>query len=306
MMYAARKLWPVAACLAIVATGCGGSVSTTPVVASSVTLSAGTSPSNATLTHPSGYALNVTLPATADGSSGNLAVSITTTPPQGVAAPASLQRDALAIGAALTPLLYVVVTPSATLTFGSLPAFSFTLPAGTAVASGSSAFVAFYDPAQSATGWLTVLGPGTVDNQVITFPATTGTVTLKAGTTYVFALFTTSQQIGIGAAQGLSVTPSAVTLTGVGSNYAATLTVTEPGPPGPQITGYSFPPGICTSNFTYTNSAVNPATWSLTITVWQLLPYVGTCKFGLYDLTSKSWTFVPITLPSTNVNLGGS
>lgn len=181
--------------VAAVAAGCGGS-SSVPKTGTNATLTAGSSPGTVSVAHPSGYQATITLPATSDGSSGSVAVDITTTLPSGVASPASaMKRKPATIGATVNPLVYLVLTPSANVNFTSSPTFSFTLPGGTTLAAGSSAFVAFYDPAQSASGWVTVLGPGAVSGQTIAFPGAAGVFSLKAGTPYVFVLFTTAQTV---------------------------------------------------------------------------------------------------------------
>ncbi len=199
--------------------GCSSSASVpTPAAVSnpSGTVVVGTSPASISLSHPSGYTATISLPSTSDGSTGSIAVSLSTSLPSSATSPASMKRTPLTIGATLTPLLYVTLASTATVTFGSTPSFSFKLPSGTTLAAGSSAFIAFYDPAQSATGWLTVLGPGAVSGQTITFPGTTGTLTMKAGTTYTFMLFATNQapivtsaqcQPGVAAAPLPSPTP---------------------------------------------------------------------------------------------------
>jgi len=51
-----------------------------------------------------------------------------------------MKRTPLTIGATLTPLLYVTLASTATVTFGSTPSFSFKLPSGMTLAAGSSAF----------------------------------------------------------------------------------------------------------------------------------------------------------------------
>ena len=204
--------WPMLAAVAIVITGCNSGTSGPPVPSSSANLMAGASPGSATLTDPSGYGVSLTLPSTSDGSNGTIAASITTTLPTGIAAPASIRRagrrSARSIDATLTPLVYLVLTPGATVTFSSTPGFSFTLPSAIALAAGSSGWVAFYDPALSSTGWVTILGPGAVSGQKITFPATTGNLTLKGGTSYAFVLFTTGQQPTVSDSQCRSLTPT--------------------------------------------------------------------------------------------------
>lgn len=188
------------AAIAVTIEGCGGGT-TGPVPsnkfssASSASVNVGNSPASVSLSESSGYGANVGFPGTSDGSTGSIALNITKTLPSGVSTPASIKRKPKAIGATVTPLVYIVATASANLTFNSSPSFTFGLPAGTTLAAGSSAYVAFWDPSQSASGWVTLLGPVTVSGNTITFPAESGVLSLKAGTQYVFALFTTSQSV---------------------------------------------------------------------------------------------------------------
>jgi hypothetical protein len=301
-------LFPIVALLAITVAGCSGSSSSTLVATNpGGTLMAGTSPGSTSVTHPSGYNVNITLPSTADGSSGTISVTLSTTLPAGVAAPAALARTALTIGATLTPMLYMVLTPSATVTFTSTPGFSFVLPSGTAIAAGSSPFVGFYDPAQSTTGWVTLLGPGAVGGQTITFPAATGSLTLKAGTSYSFLLFSTAQSLRANPPQAapapmLTVLPTALTLAGVGQNFAGTLTATESTGVSPAFSSFTFAPVNPTlqcNGYTFSNSAPAPGTNAVTIMVWQLIPAAGTCNFTLVDITSGNTKTIPVTLPSS-------
>src|SRR6185312_3584334 len=185
--------------VAVSIAGCSSSSSVptlaAPAASASATLVAGSSPGSVSVTHSSGYAASITLPTTSDGSSGNIAVNITTTLPSGVTAPTTMKRTPLTIGATISSLVFVVLTPSTNVTFSASPGFTFTLPSGVALATGSSAFVGFYDPGQSATGWITLLGPGTASGRSIAFPSTSGTFTLKAGASYIFVLFATAQPV---------------------------------------------------------------------------------------------------------------
>lgn len=84
------------------------------------------------------------------------------------------------------------MAPSSTLTFSNYPAFTFTVPAGSSLATGGSLYLA-YNPGNTAGGWTTLAGPAPLNGTTITFtPATTG-VTFASGTTYQFALLSTSQ-----------------------------------------------------------------------------------------------------------------
>ncbi len=181
------------ATIAIMIAGCGGGGTSGPIkLASNSTANVGASPTNTNLSEPSGYSANVGFPSTSDGSSGSIALNLTTSLPTGVSAPASMKRKPKAIGATVVPLVYVAATSNANVNFTSSPSFTFGLPPGISLAAGSSTYVAFWDPAQSATGWVTILGPGAVSGTTATFAATPGGFSLKSGTQYVFVLFTTS------------------------------------------------------------------------------------------------------------------
>jgi hypothetical protein len=252
----------------------GGSVAQTPsAVPVNTTLTVGQSASNTTLIDPSGYVATFSLPATSDGSTGTVKVSISTTLPAGIAAPAATVRAPQAIGTSVAPLVYVTLLPSSTVRFNATPAFSFTLPGGTLLTTGSSAYVAYYDPAKSDTGWVPVLGPGTVSGQTIAFPATTGAVKLTAGSQYTFALFTSAQAISVNALGApLSATPAALVFTGLGTSFTKTLTLTESsGSAAPAIGSYVFTPASCPgTSFSYTPST-GPGSASTTISIFQVV-----------------------------------
>ena len=163
----------------------------TPAATSSGTVTAGASAQTATLAQiSSGYSGSITVPAVSSGSGSSVTATLENSLPGGVPAPASIARAPQAIGGTITPLVYVAFTVTSTVTFSSTPGFTFTLPAGTSLAAGSSAYVAFYSP---STGWKSLLGPGSVSGQTITFAAASGSATtLTPGTTYVFCLYSTS------------------------------------------------------------------------------------------------------------------
>jgi len=140
-----------------------------------------------------GHSATLTIPAETSGSGGALTITLQTTLPASIPAPASIARLPKTIGGQITSVVYITVTPTAKVSFNATPAFSFTLPSSSGVSSGSSAWIALYDPTQSANGWVTLLGPGTVNGQTVTFASSTNGFSLSAGTTYVFSLFTTSQ-----------------------------------------------------------------------------------------------------------------
>ena len=198
-----RTLSTIAPALfAVIAAGCAGVTSIAPGTpagpSSSVSIQSGSSSATATLPAIStGHSATVTIPVETSGSAGTLAATLQATLPSGVTAPQSIKRAPAAIGASLSPIVYLTLTSSATVTFNSTPAFTFSLPSNTMLAAGSSAWVAFYDPGQAATGWQTLLGPGSVNGRAISFAAATNTTILKAGVQYAFLLFTTAQTVAL-------------------------------------------------------------------------------------------------------------
>ena len=169
-----------------------------------------------------GYTATVNLPAPSNGGNGTVLIGLDTMPPRGVQPVAALYRAPLSVGTTLTAFAYVSITPSVTLTFPAIPNLTFTLPPSIVPPSGTNAaFIGFYDPAVSPTptGWITVLGPGTVNGQAIAFQAYDGPVTLNGGSTYVFALFSSVETPLISAAQRAvyGATPSKFTVTALGA-----------------------------------------------------------------------------------------
>ena len=196
---------------AVTFTACGGGATTytplaTPAAIPSATAAAGTATATVSVSNPSGYAATVSLPATADGSSGTISAILSTTLPTGFVTPSSVQRIAASarrapatIGVTLTPVAYVVLTPTANVSFASTPGFTFTVPAAMATSLANSAYVAFDDPSQS-TGWTNILGPGTVSGNTISFAGAPGSLLLKGGRSYGFLLYSTAQPVPVVAA----------------------------------------------------------------------------------------------------------
>ncbi|MGC8484169.1 MAG: beta-1,3-glucanase family protein [Candidatus Baltobacteraceae bacterium] len=191
--------------LALAGCGGGGGSTTTPPVgpvptaAPSANIPVGPSPATAVISG-GGYTLTFTVPAISGGTTATISAALTTTVPTGVPTPSSVSRGPASstrtpstVGVPLTNLVYLTVKSSATLTLGSVPSFTYTLPAGVTVPSGSTAYVLLYDPSQSATGWLPVLGPGVVSGQNVTFAGVSSTFTLTAGLQYVYALVLANQ-----------------------------------------------------------------------------------------------------------------
>lgn len=200
-----RFLAIVAMLSALCACGGGGSSSAPSVSAPTPTASPiSQASSSATLTPGgtaqtasfgsvgAGYTGSITIPSVTSGS-GSLTATLLSALPASAPTVASTARMIAAIGGTLTPLVYVTLVPTAAITLSATPTFTFALPAGSSFSAGSSLYVGFYDPAQSATGWQVLLGPGSVSGQTITFAAINRTIIFAAGTTYTFALFSTGQ-----------------------------------------------------------------------------------------------------------------
>ena len=181
----------------------------------------------------SGYSGSITVPAASGGAGSVVSATLQSSLPSGIPAPQSIARAPRKIGVNLTALVYVAVVPSTNVSFASTPGFTFSLPPGTSLAAGSAAYVAFFDPAQSSAGWGTVLGPGTVSGQTITFAANPAFAqSLTAGATYAYALFSTAQVITVATptpspSQSASPLPSTTTFPNGGS-LVANFTVDYP------------------------------------------------------------------------------
>jgi hypothetical protein len=163
----------------------------TPAATSTITLSAGATAQSKTFSPiASGLGGTMAVPATTGGT-GTATATLATTNPSGVPAVQSTNRIPASIGITLTPLAYVTVTASATLTFPTFPAFTFVFPAGTTYPSGTSLYLGQYNA--SAGGWSTLAGPATVTGTTVSFAAIPGPAVFLAGATQTFALFSTSQ-----------------------------------------------------------------------------------------------------------------
>jgi virginiamycin B lyase len=141
-----------------------------------------------------GYSDTITVPAASGAAA--LAVTLSATQPGGTPAVQTVKRRAQSIGgSSVAPVAFVTMTSSATVTLGAAPAFSFTLPAGSA-SLGQICYVALYDPTASPQpGWTAFEGPGTVSGSTITFTAPSAGVQLTAGVTYDLVLFTVTSAL---------------------------------------------------------------------------------------------------------------
>src|SRR5579863_3792157 len=123
----------------------------------------------------------IALPNVRAPSGATLSAQSSTSAPSNVPTLQSRLRVAQALG--VQAYFYVAITPNQTLTLPNYPNFTFSFPAGT-TPSGASLYLAFYD----GGNWnAPVLGPSS--NGTFTGASKTATLTLNAGTTYVFAVY---------------------------------------------------------------------------------------------------------------------
>lgn len=184
------------------AAGCGGGGgnSTTPTTAPTGTATPSYAPTGAPATaapigsaSPSaasaangGYGIYVVFPATTSGS-GTMTVSGSTTVPS---VPAGITAFSTS-GA--TPLFYVLLQPSATVTFPTYPQFQLTLPS-TVAPQNNNFFAAIYTndaafPQGNGAWYSPFLGAADDSGQVLTFPTTSTPLTFTAGDSYVYAFY---------------------------------------------------------------------------------------------------------------------
>lgn len=193
-MLRVRFFFPLLIVLAATAAACGGggggSVIPSPTAtphAGPTTIPVGPTPDVVNLSGD-GYTLQFTVPPVVTGTTATMSAALQTALPSGTVAPN--------VGANVKGLVYLIVSTTASIGFSSAPSFQFTMPSGTTIASGSSAYLLFWDPKISTSGgWVTLLGPGTVNGQVVTFPGVKTGVNLDANTQYIYALAITTAPV---------------------------------------------------------------------------------------------------------------
>ena len=206
-MFSARALLvrsvPLVLAAALVA-GCGSNMvapgSNPPSVpASSGTISVNTTaPASVTLAPVAGIAPTITLPASSAGAS-SVTVSDSASAPTSLPAIAALARAPQAAGDKHSPLLFISVTSSATITFAGAATFAFAIPN---LPSNVTFSLASLDPTASPIAW-SYGGSVSVSGSNVSITTATG-FTLKAGVTYYFALVT----IPVGVSPAPTQTPA--------------------------------------------------------------------------------------------------
>jgi len=161
----------------------------------SIAVSAG-SPASATFGPVTGgFSGTVTLPAASASSTLTATFLPGTSAPPGSPAIQNLRRRPANIGAQnIQAIAFITVTPSVTVSFPKTPDFTFTAPFAVAQL-GAFAYVAEFDPTQSAKGWTTIEGPAAASGNTLTFTGTLPALTLQAGNTYEFLLFSVASAL---------------------------------------------------------------------------------------------------------------
>lgn len=173
------------------------------------------SPTSVPLPSVGGYTGTLLMPAVTG--SGSVAVNVSLQPPTGVPIIQARSRSSTyrlrqqISTVTTTPLLYITLTPSQTITIRNVPGFMITVPSSASIL-GQNVYVSEYYDA-----WRRIDGPGTFSGLAITLtpPNATYPVTLETGQAVTFGVFSTgaaSIQFAIGA-QPVVNTPSTVHLT---------------------------------------------------------------------------------------------
>lgn len=296
---ALRSLGALIVAIALAGCGGGGAAAPAPVHAVGDTVIIGSQPTTATLPVSGGITGSMTFPAV----NGSLALQLAASTVAPVGATLQRQRGPRASGT-LSVYEYLTLTPSVTIAFPTIPAFTLTLPA-TIPTAGKSFFYGISDAsAANPPPAFTAHGPAAVNGQTITFLADAGPLTVVAGQSYTFIVYATyaapaasgpriyvaqafDANIGINAfdADGTPATPArigalqdpgGVAVDGAGKIYvtdAGTLRTFAPdgSPSTPTITGLQLPAGVAVDSAgkiyvvnTCCVSTTGPSTWSVT------------------------------------------
>lgn len=164
-----------------------------PPATSSATVSVGSQAVTATLAPiTAGISGTIAFPATSSGSA-SVTATLSASLPAGTPAVQSARRAPATIGASgITVLAYVSVTASSGVAFNATPAFTFPFGGSIGASIAPTSYIAIFDPGNAGLGWTTAAGPGTVAGSSLTFASVAAPISLVAGRTYVYALFTSA------------------------------------------------------------------------------------------------------------------
>jgi hypothetical protein len=187
-----------------------------------------------------GYSGTLTLPAA--NAAAMLTATFLTSQPAGTPTIQNLKRRPLNIGAGpIQAIAFVTVSVSQTVTFPKTPDFTFTAPFSVAQL-GAFAYVAEYDPTNAAAGWTTIEGPGAPSGNTLTFVGAPPPITLAAGGTYGFLLFSVPQAIPSPTATPVATATPVVTATPVATaTPVVTATPVATSSPRPGLVSIASP-----------------------------------------------------------------
>lgn len=202
-MLRGRFFFPLLFVLAAVAAACGGGRGVTPPAPTPsptphpgpTNVPVGPTP-QAVLLSGGGYTLSFTVPPIVTGNTSTMNAVLQTTLPSGTVAPQTLKHHSTAVrplAQNFSGMVYLIVSTKDDIGFSSAPSFTYTMPAGTTIASGSLTYILYWDPAVS--NWVNLLGPGTVSGQTVTFPSVQTGIQLSANTQYIYALAQSLQPV---------------------------------------------------------------------------------------------------------------
>lgn len=270
-----------------------------PVTSTSAPLSSSTTPVSLPAIS-NGSSATVTLPA-ASGSA-TATVTLQDTLPTGATTPQVRHAQAIG-GGTVTPLDYVVVSVSQTISVASTPAFSFTL--ASPPASGTNTYIAVLDVNNAKAGWNVLLGPGSISGNTISFAAQAlaPPLTLQTGDTYVFALVATTSVV---TPPPPTIAPNtAATYTGTKTvNYAFNMDFDYP-TPGPSATA---PPAQTLSYSVNASVSIGTAQFPGTTTAQLIDEHIAETDAGSLantSYTTDSWVSLAPATSGYNEQLYG-
>ncbi|MBV8642536.1 MAG: S8 family serine peptidase [Candidatus Eremiobacteraeota bacterium] len=145
-------------------------------------------------TIPGGITASLTMPATTSGSA-TFTATLTAAPPNGVPVVSDVRRRPRTVGGTLTPIAYVTITSTASVTFPSTPGASVTVPS----AASPYGYLGYFDPANTSqsNNWEAIGGAATFVGGKFTFSNSDANYTIASGTTATFAFFSSNALVAV-------------------------------------------------------------------------------------------------------------
>jgi hypothetical protein len=241
--------------------------------------------SQSALLPAAGYSGSISLPAATSGT-GSVSATLSMTPPGSLVA---LQGFRRATSVGTSALVYLSLSSSHALSFGSFPTLSFTLPA--APVAGASYYLAFFDGGNPSLGWQGgFIGPAVISGSTLSFTAPAQTLTLTPGAFSIFALYILTAPTATP-----SSAPTPTTAPTTAPNAPAPSASPSNAAPAPQASGSSAPAAANTLTgiwLVYGNGLGG------TVNNPGMQPYLNLPNIALMNFTSAS---VSISLNNTGI-----